>query len=203
MLPLLRASLDAPLFHRAIASDASELAAGVVSTPLTQPLTDVLWPLCSSRRNAHTQAILHAGSATNPLRSLDRLTPEQSAHIRAEAAAFDFCYSATRACRWGTVISRAWNDVEHINVLELRAVLLAAHWVVSHPSAVSRRVLLLVDSTVALYALWKGRSSSYPLLAVLRKISALLLVGGLTLLAGWIPSEVNPADAPSRHLSRV
>lgn len=201
VLPLLRASLDAPLFHRTVASDASELAAGVVSTPLTQPLVDVLWPLCSSRRHAHTQAILHADSAANPLHCLQRYSPDESAHIRAEAAAFDRCYSVTRSCRWSTIISRAWRDVEHINALELRAVLLAAHWVVSHPSAVSRRVLLLVDSTVALYALWKGRSSSYPLLAVLRKINALLLAGGLTLLTGWLPSKVNPADAPSRLLS--
>ena len=201
LLPLLRASLDAPLFHRAVASDASELAAGVVSAPLTQGLTDVLWPLCSSRRHAHTQAILHVDSAANPLRHLHRLPPEESAHVQAEAAAFNHCYSVARSSRWSTIISRPWRDAEHINALELRAVLLAAHWVLSHPSAVSRRVLLLVDSTVALYAVWKGRSSSYPLLAVLRKINALLLAGDLTLLTGWLPSEVNPADAPSRLLS--
>lgn len=202
LLPVLRASLDAPLFHRAVASDASELAAGVVSTPLTPSLAGVLWPLCSSRRHAHTQTILQADSASNPLRSLHRLPPDEAALVRAESAVFDHCYSAVRGCcRWSTIVSQAWRDEEHINVLELRAVLLAAHWVLSHPSAVSRRVLLLVDSTVALYALWKGRSSSYPLLAVLRKIHALLLAGGLTLLTGWLPSEVNPADAPSRHLN--
>jgi hypothetical protein len=132
---------------------------------------------------------------------LHRLPPEESAHVQAEAAAFNHCYSVARSSRWSTIISRPWRDAEHINALELRAVLLAAHWVLSHPSAVSRRVLLLVDSTVALYAVWKGRSSSYPLLAVLRKINALLLAGDLTLLTGWLPSEVNPADAPSRLLS--
>jgi hypothetical protein len=121
--------------------------------------------------------------------------------VQTEAAAFDYCYSVARSSRWNTIISRPWRDTEHINALELRAVLLAAHWVLSHSSAVSRRVLLLVDSTVALYALWKGRSSSYPLLAILRKINALLLAGDLTLLTGWIPSEVNPADAPSRLFS--
>jgi hypothetical protein len=64
----------------------------------------------------------------------------------------------------------------------------------------SRRVFLLLDSSVAFFSLWKGRSSSPALLLVLRKISALLLAGGLSLLPGWIPSAVNPADAPSRLL---
>jgi len=59
-------------------------------------------------------------------------------------------------------------------------------------------VFLLLDSTVAFFSLWKGRSSSPGLLLVLRKISALLLAGGLSLQPGWVPSAVNPADAPSR-----
>ena len=42
LLPLLQADLRAPFFHRAIASDASELAGGVVSTPLTPALSNQL-----------------------------------------------------------------------------------------------------------------------------------------------------------------
>jgi len=70
--------------------------------------------------------------------------------------------------------------------------------VLSYPSSLNRRVYLLLDSTVAFFSLWKGRSSSPALLLVLRKISALLLASGLSLLPGWVPSAVNPADAPSR-----
>ena len=102
------------------------------------------------------------------------------------------------AAPWRTIVSTPWAGVEHINVLELRAALLAVHWVLSYPSALNSRVLLLLDSTVAFFSLWKGRSSSPQLLLVLRKISALLLAGGLSLLPGWVPSAVNPADAPSR-----
>ena len=201
VLPLLRASLDTPFFHRVVATDASELAAGVVSTPLTPRLTDVLWPLCSSRRHAHTQALLQCDSDANPLRQLHRLPPDEVALLQTEVTAYTRCYDSISAARWSTIVSKAWRDPEHINSLELRAVLLACHWVLSYPSAVSRRVLLLVDSTVSLYALWKGRSSSYSLLGVLRKINSLLLLSGLSLLTGWIPSEVNPADAPSRAFS--
>ena len=59
LLPLLHARLDTPCFHRAIASDASELAAGVVTTPLTPDLQHSFWPLCSSRHHATVQAQLN------------------------------------------------------------------------------------------------------------------------------------------------
>jgi hypothetical protein len=97
-----------------------------------------------------------------------------------------------------TLIAKVWTEQEHINALELRAALLAVHWVLSYPSSLNSRVYLLLDSTVAFFSLWKGRSSSPSLLLVLRKISALLLAGGLSLLPGWVPSAVNPADGPSR-----
>ena len=83
-------------------------------------------------------------------------------------------------------------------MLELRAVFLALHWLLSYPSSLSSRVYCLVDSTVAFFSIWKGRSSSPHLLFVIRKISALLLASGVSLLPGWLPSACNPADGPSR-----
>lgn len=198
LLPLLHARIDAPFFHRAIASDASELAGGVVSTPLAPALRTQLWPLCSARHHAVHQA------QSNALRAR---TQDDAAHARAaellgvtasEVQRFDAYYSAVSSAPWRTLVSAPWSGAEHINTLELRAALLAVHWALSFPSALSSRVFLLLDSTVAFFSLWKGRSSSPALLLVLRKISALLLAGGLSLLPGWVPSAVNPADAPSR-----
>jgi hypothetical protein len=191
LLPLLEARLDAPFFHRAVASDASELAGGVVTTALSSQLRKQLWPLCSSRHHAVRQALANADPA--------RLRAVQLLGLSApDAARFDAFYSAVDDAPWRTMISAPWRDMEHINVLELRAALLAVHWVLSYPSSLSSRVFLLLDSTVAFFSLWKGRSSSPALLLVLRKISALLLAGDLSLLPGWVPSAVNPADAPSR-----
>ena len=183
LLPLLYADLRAPFFHRAIASDASELAGGVVSTPLSPTLSGQLWPLCSSRHHAVQQTRCNA----ERMRSAEPLSSE-----------FDDFYSTVSSTPWRTLISKPWEGVEHINALELRAALLSVHWVLSYPSSLNRRVYLLLDSTVAFFSLWKGRSSSPALLLVLRKISALLLASGLSLLPGWVPSAVNPADAPSR-----
>ena len=194
LLPLLTADLRAPFFHRALASDASELAAGVVSTALTPPLASRLWPLCSARHHAIGQTILNA----QRLRTVADAASD--ALCSTVMPSFDRFYNAVAAQRWRAIISKPWSDPEHINCLELRAALLAVHHCLSSPSALSSRVFLLLDSTVAFFSLWKGRSSSPTLLPVVRKISALLLAGGLSLLPGWLPSALNPADAPSRLL---
>jgi acetolactate synthase regulatory subunit len=198
LLPLLRARLDTPFFHRAIASDASELAGGVVSTSLTPALGAELWPLCSARHHAVHQAQSNALRARTPDDAARALAAELLGVTASEVSGFDAFYSAVGAAPWRTLVSAPWSGTEHINALELRAALLAVHWALSSPSALSSRVFLLLDSTVAFFSLWKGRSSSPALLLVLRKISALLLAGGLSLLPGWVPSAVNPADAPSR-----
>lgn len=194
LLPLLEARLDALLFHRVAASDASELAAGVTTVTLSPDLREQLWPLCSSRHHAVRQALANASAMGSE--RVGRMDICAS-----DVERFESFYSSVDKAPWRTIVSAPWMGAEHINVLELRAALLAVHWVLSYPSALSSRVFLLLDSTVAFFSLWKGRSSSPPLLLVLRKISALLLAGDLSLLPGWVPSAVNPADAPSRMLT--
>lgn len=191
LLPLLTASLDRHHFQRVLASDASSLAAGVVSTSLDDVQHDSLWMLCSSKHHGSLQPLAHSRLVADLPPPLQQLHALYSTH-----------YERVMHSSWKVIVSSAWRDTsEHINVLELRAALLALHHAVSYPSSHSSRVYLLLDSTVAYFSLWKGRSSSPQLLLVLRKISALLLAGDLSLLLGWLPSAVNPADAPSRLLS--
>ncbi len=203
LLPLLTARMDDGFFDRLIASDASELAGGVVSVPLSHSLRGVVWPMSSNRRIATVQTQVHSESTRPATDTTSSETPPSHTVPASLVDAFTRFYTLVRSTRWSTVISSRWRGDEHINALELRAVLLAVHWVLSHPHSLSRRVLLLVDSTVAYYSLWKGRSSSPALLFVLRKIAALLLASGLSLLPSWVPSEVNPADAPSRIVASV
>ena len=99
---------------------------------------------------------------------------------------------------WKTIISSAWKRKEHINVLEIRAVITAVKWVISFPSSIRNRVAILCDSTVALSSITKGRSSSPLLLPRLRLLASYVLASGLQLYLSWIPSELNPADGPSR-----
>jgi hypothetical protein len=104
--------------------------------------------------------------------------------------------------RWSTIVSSRWERPEHINVLEVRAVSTAVRWMLSYPTSVSRRLLVLSDSLVAVYATSKGRTSSPPLLRRLRSLSCLVLAAGLQLCLRWIRSANNPADEPSRRPSR-
>jgi hypothetical protein len=78
--------------------------------------------------------------------------------------------------RFYTVASAPWSRPSHINVLEMSCVSLALSRIASSPNHRGKRCLLLVDSLVALYGLQKGRSSSFSLLVLLRRIAATCLV---------------------------
>lgn len=198
LLPLMSARFDTDIFNLVVASDASTVAAGVVVSPLTYALHSTLWPICSTRAHAALQAIVNAHATvvcdlTVPPASQSNYLQQLAIH------SYQQYYTAISASPWSTIISKRWLDcTEHINLLELRAVLLSLHWLLTYPSSHLSRVYFLVDSLVAFFTLWKGRSSSGRLLCVLRKINALLLASGVSLLVGWVPSAVNPADAPSR-----
>ena len=198
LLPLLEVDLAASIFHRAIATDASELAGGMVITPITPHLQQSLWTICSSKQHATLQAILNKDSNLDALDQLGDTHSYAVDQLHHAALAYDDVYSSIGLADWKVIVSREWRGYEHINVLELRAALLAVHWLLTYPSALDSRAYILIDSAVSFFSLWKGRSSSPSLLLVLRKLSALLLAGNITLLPGWIPSAVNPADAPSR-----
>ena len=99
---------------------------------------------------------------------------------------------------WTTVISSPFRFTQHINTLELHSVHTALRWLLTHPAAVCKRVLLLCDNQVVVAALSKGRSSAPTLVSPLRRLCCLVLAGGLRVSYRWIPSELNPADGPSR-----
>lgn len=87
---------------------------------------------------------------------------------------------------------------EHINIMEARGFLAALRWVLRSVRYHGKRIVMLVDSKVWLGAAAKGRSSSWPLLRLVRKAAALTLATGVVLHLVFIPTEHNPADLPSR-----
>ena len=102
--------------------------------------------------------------------------------------------------RWKTVTGWQWSDTtEHINVLELRAVLTAIRWKVEKLKQADLRCLHLVDSLVVLHALSRGRSSSRKMRRTLMRLNSYLLVSGLRPLWGYVDTSQNPADKPSRR----
>ena len=100
--------------------------------------------------------------------------------------------------KWHVATSYPFYQDEHINVLELRALIHGLVWRLRRASFGDCRALHLTDSQVALAVAVKGRSSSRVLNRLLQKYAALQLAGGVYPLLAWVESEDNPADAPSR-----
>lgn len=96
------------------------------------------------------------------------------------------------------IVSSRWRWGEHINLLEMRAAHVAVRWVLRHALSGSIRMSLWSDSAVVVGVLRKGRSASTPLNRLMRAMAADLLRADVSLDVDWIPSALNPADAPSR-----
>ena len=86
----------------------------------------------------------------------------------------------------------------HNNILEGEAYLMWLRWLLRSTKHHGTRAVCLVDSKVVLGGVSKGRSSSRPLLRVLRRAAALQLAGNLLTRLIYIPTCCNLADAPSR-----
>ena len=91
-----------------------------------------------------------------------------------------------------------WLRQDHINALELRAIIQALEWRVFHRKEEKLRVFHLTDSYVCMSVISKGRSSSAMLKPLLQRLSALLLAFDLYLLVGHVESLDNPTDHDSR-----
>lgn len=101
--------------------------------------------------------------------------------------------------RWATIASKPWSRQEQIAVLELRALSTSMRWLAKSQRCYDHRVIILSDSSAVVGAVRKGRSSTWSLLKRLRLLAALRFAFGLQPDVRWIPSELNPADHPSRN----
>ena len=106
--------------------------------------------------------------------------------------------------KWREVAGWAWKQhTDHINVLELRAILTSVRWLVEKKHLRHAKFLHLTDSLVCLHCLSRGRSSSRKLRRTLMRINALLLGADLHAFWGYIHTSQNPADRPSRRVKFV
>ena len=94
-----------------------------------------------------------------------------------------------------SVSAKPEND--HINRVEGEALLLMLRWILRSSMRHASRVVILLDSTVLLGGVAKGRSSSR-LNTILSREAALQLLGDLLVYWVLVPSAENPSDIPSR-----
>ena len=100
--------------------------------------------------------------------------------------------------RWKRIAQARWKREEHINLLEARAFLFGVRHASRSPSRRGLRVLHLVDSEVVLGAVSKGRSSSWALNQLVRKVASHSLLWSTTPMMRFVPTYRNCADGPSR-----
>lgn len=103
---------------------------------------------------------------------------------------------------WATAVSAPWRHVQHINELEGQACLLGVQHLLRSRRFWGRRVVFVSDSRVMVGALRKGRSSSWGINRVCRRVAALQLATGILPAWLWCPTDVNPSDKPSRRSRR-
>jgi hypothetical protein len=102
---------------------------------------------------------------------------------------------------WTVVQSYAWQQHQHINVLELLAFFNYFRSLAALSSSHSQRFLHVLDSRVCSCVLSKGRSSSKLLNRLLRRILGVSLAADLYVLPLWTVSAWNFSDAGSRTYS--
>ena len=207
LAPLLQCDLRRQAWSNLVASDASMIGSGVVSTPLDVSLELSLWPLMTQpectllpinpQMDLSNQPELMPAwpilQAKQPV-ELYRTTVIDAQSIRQEVVNL----LTSPSVHWATAISSPWRRSQHINELELLSLLLSLRWVLSHPDSINRQLHVLVDSSSGYFGVNKGRSSSPRMLALLRRFAALTLASGVSVLTGWVPSTLNPADHASR-----
>lgn len=100
---------------------------------------------------------------------------------------------------WHTQLMGKWRDTsEHITMKEGHALVLAARHLCRASKNRGKRHLILLDNFSLCMTVCKGRATNFGMLRTAQKLAALSLAGGFTLRVRWVPSEGNPADAPSR-----
>ncbi len=106
--------------------------------------------------------------------------------------------------KWKVVTGWKWKgQQEHINVLEMRAILTSLRWRIAHQGHINTKFIHLTDSLVCLHSLSRGRSSSRKLRRTICRINALLLASGNQGMWGYVHTDQNPADRPSRWGRKV
>ena len=177
LLPLACIDLRASWSPIIIATDASTVAGAVVYCETSPSTARLLYDF-------FLRAVPKGNLPPDPA------TAEGSAYICALRRVIT---SAT----WTTAFVHKWKYEEHISGLEASIIALSMQWAASK-GLTSTNVVWLTDSASSLGAFVKGRSSVRSILARCRKVAAICIAHNLFPRVCFVPTELNPADGPSR-----
>lgn len=100
---------------------------------------------------------------------------------------------------WEKSFHVRWSKPQHINQLELRAIMLSILRGIRSERWSEKRIFHISDSYVSISVASKGRSSSRMLNNVLKVLNAHLLLYNIYLILAHVESTENPTDAESRR----
>ena len=104
-----------------------------------------------------------------------------------------------RRWHWKVILKFLWKrSGAHINELELRALFTLLRSLARSSGNIGMRFAVLVDSLVVLGIAATGRSCSRLLNSIHRRLNAHVLASGFYVFFGYVASDANPADEPSR-----
>ena len=108
--------------------------------------------------------------------------------------------SAFTEIQWKVAVQTSIKSNQHVNIHEAIGLIMATRVGLSHGLAGEKYMgVILVDNQAVVGAASKGRSSSSGLNSMLRRWAGLLLQRGwITPRLRYIPTDINPADRPSR-----
>ena len=98
------------------------------------------------------------------------------------------------------VISAKKTRDAHPGSLEASGLLLLLKWITRSSKNFSRRIPVLVDAQAVLGAAAKGRTSAGSISLDMKRIAVVVFSSDILPSYVYIPSEDNPADAPSRNV---
>lgn len=135
--------------------------------------------------------------------SIDTVIPEVSGEVFGDVEMVDNfpevdpCF--LDASHWHLLWASPIRHREPVHLIEARSVLGAVKHRCRDRNRHHKRLVILNDNMGVVLAVQKGRCSSYPLLRLLRRISAHSLATGIKVVTRWVPSERNVADTASRR----
>ena len=180
LMPLLGADLSRPFLPRLTASDAApEYGFGLAYLDCDAACAAHVGSL-AERRGDFVKFYLEPGEEAGK----DRLGTPHRLPFRKRS----FKVAVSARAKWQA----------HSGALEAHGLQLALKWLLRTPKRFHHRLVVLVDAKAILGAASKGRTSAPGIRGVIRHIGGLLLATNCLLRLVYVPSEYNPADAPSR-----
>ena len=183
LMPLLSVSLDRQYLGDLLACDAApEFGFGVSACRCSPDLLKRVGRL-AERRGDYVRVHKAPGA--------DERTRLGNPH-RLSLAKEDFRDVVSAPAKW----------TAHSSTLEGHALLLTLKWASRSVAKHHKKLAIMVDAKAVLGAASKGRTSAAAVRGVVRAVGAYSLCCDFLLRLVYVPSEDNPADAPSRNLHR-